>query len=422
MSLLSTEKFRPHSLKDIVGQEHLLGKDGLLYGIITEKKPVSLLFWGPPGCGKTTVARIYAESLTPRAFYFSATNCSAGELKELFKKREAAPLLYPHIVLFMDEIHRFNKSQQDFFLPYLENGSLVLIAATTENPSFHVNGALLSRLRTFSFKKLSNNDLESLILSLESQNSSFVKLTKGGKEALIRMASGDARCLIHLLDSLSFFGNKKNMDEKDVQRILQKKLPSFDKSGDFHYDLISALQKSIRGSDPDAALFWLARMLRAGEDPLYISRRLIRMASEDVGLADPDALPRVLAACESYRILGSPEGEEALAQAAIYLALAPKSNSVYKALQRASLHAEKHRDARPPSYLTNHQTPHKEDYSKKYVYDHDTSQGFSGQSYFPEEWKERPSFYVPGAVGFEREMIKRLNYFSRLRRQLFPPR
>lgn len=411
-----SEELRPQTLNEVVGQKGLLQKGSFFRQLIEEKKPLSLLLWGPPGCGKTTLARIYAKSLSLDFHQFSGASTSLTEIKELLKKREESPLFHRKPVIFLDEIHRFNKSQQDFFLRYLEDGQIILIGATTENPSFSLNNALLSRMRLFTLESLSHESLFQLIARYESLHGPL-PIEEEAKPVLVHLAHGDGRYLLNLIENLKISPTKEPLNIEEVKKIVQKKAALFDRGGDGHYNLISALHKSIRGSDPDAALYWLARLLHAGEEPLYIARRLIRTASEDIGLADPQALDLALNAYKTYQILGSPEGEITLAQITLYLALAPKSNALYLAYKKALTKAQDSQEISPPPHILNAPTRLMKDlgYSKGYEYDHNSEDHFSGQNYFPEAFEKRPSFYEPVEVGQEREMKKRLDYFNRLR-------
>ncbi|MBS0652702.1 MAG: replication-associated recombination protein A [Verrucomicrobia bacterium] len=416
MNIPLSEQLRPKSLADIVGQDHLLGKDGLISKIVQNGKPLSLLLFGPPGCGKTTLARLYAQAFKARFVPFSAVFHGTAELKNLIKETQAHPLLNQQLILFIDEIHRFNKAQQDLFLPFVEDGTIVLIGATTENPSFSVNNALLSRLRVLNLKHLDEEALDKIIGRFET---AFKKLnlTKEGRLYLIQLAQGDGRHLLNMLENLQTEAlENKELDVAHLQQLLQKRSALYDKTGEGHYNLISALHKSVRGSDPDASLYWLARMLDGGEDPQFICRRVIRMANEDVGLADPQASQVAINAWQTYSQLGSPEGELAIAQAVVYLALAPKSNAIYTAFSQAKTLAKQTSHLCPPKIILNAPTElmKQMDYGKGYVYDHDTPQGFSGQNYFPDE-VVRTEFYHPVERGFEREMKKRIDYFQKLR-------
>lgn len=408
------EKFRPKILSEIAGQEHLIEN---LSHIIRSKKPVSLLFYGPPGSGKTTCAKIYANAFNIPFLSMTGVLQSTADLKKILKEQEDHPLLRRQTILFFDEIHRLNRAQQDIFLPFLENGSLILIGATTENPSFSLNSALLSRLRVFTLQTLSDSALLSIIQRCESLLSTH-PLTENAKQFLVQLSQGDARYLLNLMETISQLPAKQ-YDTKELVAVLHRRAPNYDKDREGHYNLISALHKSVRGSDPDAALYWFCRMLDAGEDPLFIGRRLIRMATEDIGLTDPAALGLAMSAYQSYQLLGSPEGDLSLANAVIYLALCPKSNAVYTAYKSAKEKAKQTGHLLPPKTILNAPTPFMKEmgYGDGYIYDHDTEMGFSGQSYFPPEM-ERQIFYNPVERGFEREMDKRLKFFKHLREKL----
>ncbi len=408
------ERLRPQALDEIAGQAHLVGKDGWIHKSIKAQKPLSILLFGPPGCGKTTLAKIYAAAFDAHFVSLSAVFSSISDIKKMIAEKAALPLFRQKLILFIDEIHRFNKAQQDAFLPFVENGSVILIGATTENPSFSLNNALLSRLRVLSMTPLSKEDLSRIIDRYETKIAPL-QLTPSAKNYLLELAQGDGRYLLNLIENLENV-EERPIDLEQIEKSAIRRAANYDKNTDCHHNMISALHKSIRGSDPDAALYWLCRMLQGGEDPLYITRRLIRMAVEDIGLADPQALSVALSAQESYRTLGLPEGELALAQAAVYLALAPKSNALYIAFQKAADAAQKTSYAEPPKHILNAQTAlmRQMGYGKGYIYDHDTKEGFSGQNYFPEELEAR-NFYEPKERGFEREMKKRAEYFAKLR-------
>ena len=408
------EKLRPQKLCDVAGQEHLVGNFGYITFLIKNKTPASLLLFGPPGSGKTTIARLYAEAFNLPFLSFSGVFQSSADLKKLLKEGRQTPLFHRQMLLFVDEIHRFNRAQQDIFLPFLEDGSIILIGATTENPSFVINSALLSRLRTLHLSSLDNTALLAILARFEKEQG-MLPLTEEGKKWLIGAAQGDARHLMNCIETLlQLEGGPHGPDA--LKRFLQTRSPLYDRDREGHYNLISALHKSIRGSDPDAALYWLCRMFVGGEDPLFICRRLIRCASEDIGLADPQALPLAIAAFQAYEMLGSPEGELSIAQIVIYLALAPKSNAAYTAFGKARASAEKSGHLDPPKIILNAPTVlmKEMEYGAGYVYDHDTPNGFSGQFYFPEAMA-REAYYIPQQRGFEREMKKRLEYFQKLR-------
>ena len=417
MHLPLSEKLRPSSLQDIAGQKHLLKENGLIARMIALQKPVSILLYGPPGCGKTTIARLYAKAFAARFFTLSATFSGINDVKKIVQESKESPLLSRQTILFIDEIHRFNKAQQDAFLSLLEDGSIILIGATTENPSFSLNNALLSRLRILHLFPLSEKDLKSILDRYEQQIQKL-PLSEKAREYLIQQAQGDGRHLLNMIENIE---DEKThpLEIQDVAKLLQKKAPLYDKHHDQHHALISALHKSIRGSDPDAAIYWLCRMLAGGEDPLYIARRMIRMAMEDIGLADPQALHIAHLAWHTYNMLGSCEGEIALAEAAVYLALAPKSNAIYTAFEKGKEIANATDALPPPDAIINAPTKLMKEmgYGKDYIYDHDTPLAFSGQNYFPKKMK-RPSFYHPVERGLEREMKKRLMYFQKLRQTL----
>ncbi len=406
------EQLRPKEISEWVGQEHLAQYLDL---VLRSKKPHSLLLFGPPGCGKTTLARLYASSFNLPLHFATAVFQSSAELKKLLRQGQETPLFSRQTILFIDEIHRFNRAQQDLFLPFLEDGSLILIGATTENPSFVLNNALLSRLRVLALKPLGRDALEKILNRCESAFGPLPIDVKA-REFLFELAQGDARHLLNLAENILTADLKETADSQIIADLLQRRLPLYDKHQEGHYNLISALHKSIRGSDPDAALYWLSRMLNAGEEPLFLARRLIRMASEDIGLADPQALPLALAARETFEILGSPEGELALAQIAVYLALAPKSNALYTAFGESMDAASKTGHLDPPKTVLNAPTAlmKEMEYGKGYIYDHDAKDAFSGQDYFPSSLGKK-SFYHPVERGYEREMKKRLDYFSKLR-------
>ncbi len=409
------ERFRPKDFESIVGQPQLTGPTGFITRTIKQKRPVSILLYGPPGSGKTSIARLYAKAFDMRFVSLSAVRDGITELKKLIQETEATPILGKSILLFVDEIHRFNKAQQDAFLPYVESGKVILVGATAENPSFYLNPALLSRLRVLQLHALDEESLNTIVERYE-QSNKHLPLSEKAREFLIQMAKGDGRYLLNLIENLEHCDQAKTLELEDLEKILQSRAALYDRAGENHYNLISALHKSVRGSDPDASLYWFTRMLEGGEDPLFIARRLIRMASEDIGLADPEALKLSIAAREAYQALGSPEGELALAQTVIYLALAPKSNATYTAYNESKTFAAETGHLPPPNTILNAPTKMMKElgYGKGYRYDHEEENAFSGQEYFPEKLG-RKTFYHPVERGFERECIKRLAYFTRLR-------
>ncbi|MEC7838733.1 MAG: replication-associated recombination protein A [Chlamydiota bacterium] len=412
------EKLRPKELSHLVGQEHIIGDSGIVSLSIKKQKPLSILFWGPPGCGKTTLAKIYAKAFQSKLITISAVSTGVSDLKKIIHNIESQPLFHQTPFLFIDEIHRYNKAQQDLILPYLEKGTFLLIGATTENPSFSLNDALLSRLRVLTLNSLNEAALEKIILSYE-KDYSPLKISEEARGYLKELAQGDGRYLLNMIESIQDVLDEGTLTIDKLKHLLQQRAALFDRAGDGHYNLISALHKSIRGSDPDAALYWFTRMIEGGEAPLFIARRLIRMASEDVGLADPNALQQAVAARDAYQHLGSPEGELALAQVVVYLALAPKSNAIYTAFKSSLAAAKTTSQLPPPATILNAPTKlmKEKGYGKGYIYDHDTVNGFSGQSYFPEAL-DAEKFYHPVERGFEREMKKRLAYFHHLRSSL----
>jgi putative ATPase len=413
------DRLRPASLGDVVGQDHLLGPDAPIGRMVAAHRLASMVLWGPPGCGKTTIARLLAQQ-TKLAFEpLSAVFSGVADLRKIFEAAKKRRELGQGTLLFVDEIHRFNRAQQDSFLPYVEDGTVILVGATTENPSFELNGALLSRAQVFVLKRLDSAALQILIDRAEALLGRVLPLDGDAAQALIAMADGDGRYLLNMVEELAALpADTAPLDPTGLAVQIQRRAPLYDKAQDGHYNLISALHKSLRGSDPDAALYWLARMLAGGEDPLYIVRRLVRFASEDVGLADPQALVQALAAWDAYERLGSPEGELTIAQATAYLATAPKSVAVYKALARASEAAKRTGSLMPPMHILNAPTRlmKAQGYGKNYQYDPETEDGFSGQNYFP-DGMARERFYEPVERGFEREIRKRLDYWDRLRGQ-----
>lgn len=412
------EKLRPQSLDEVVGQSHITGKDSLLSRTAETGRPVSVLLWGPPGCGKTTLARLYAGAFDADFQPLSAVLSGVADVRKVVDTAKANAEVGRRTVVFIDEIHRFNKAQQDAFLPYVEDGTFFCIGATTENPSFEVNAALLSRMQVLTLNPLTEEDMAGLIQRAEEMEGE-IPLTKEAKETLARMALGDGRMLLNMAEAIYASAPAKPLDEDGLTNLIQKRASSHDKGGDAHYNLISALHKSIRGSDPQAALYWLCRMLEGGDDPLYLARRLIRIANEDIGLADPNAVTQAVAARDAYQMLGTPEGELALAQCAVYLALAPKSIGIYKAYKQARVHAAETSHMMPPKIILNAPTKlmKEQGYGDGYAYDPDTPDGFSGQNYFP-DGMDRPHYYQPVELGFERDMGKRMAYFDALRKKL----
>ena len=410
------DRLRPKTMSDVVGQSQLLGPEAPLSVMLSSGQLSSLIFWGPPGVGKTTMARLLARETDLHFVQISAIFTGVAELKKVF---EAARIRHQNgrgTLLFVDEVHRFNKAQQDGFLPHMEDGTILLVGATTENPSFELNAAVLSRAQVLVLERLTLADLELLCQRAEKELDTALPLTGEAREALLEMADGDGRALLNLVEQVTAWQVPAKLDVKALSSRLMRRAAQYDKSGDAHYNLISALHKSVRGSDPDAALYWFARMLEGGEDPRYLARRITRMAVEDIGLADPQAQSICLQSWQTFERLGSPEGELALAQAVTYLALAPKSNATYVAYKAARVAAKQTGSEPPPKHILNAPTSLMKDqgYGDGYAYDHDVEGGFSGQNYFPDTMK-RPILYQPVERGFERELKKRLDYFVKQR-------
>lgn len=413
------EQLRPKTLDEVIGQEQLTGPEGVLSRMVAAQQLQSVILWGPPGCGKTTIARLLADAAGYALQQVSAVASGVADLKAHFEEARGRAMSGQRTALFVDEVHRFNRAQQDVLLPVVEDGTVVLIGATTENPSFELNSALLSRARVLVLNRLSAEALEELVRRVESRESSGgLPLTNEARTALIAMADGDGRYLLSMVEFLlhALTTHHSLLTTHELSQLLQQRPPVYDKAQESHYNLISALHKSMRGSDVDAALYWFARMLAGGEDPRYINRRLIRFAVEDIGMADPQAHLQALAAADTYERLGSPEGELAIAQSVIYLATAPKSNAQYVAFKAARKAATSHGSLMPPKHILNAPTAMMQDlgYGAGYAYDHDTEEGFSGQNYFPDEMERQP-FYQPAPRGFEREIAKRLEYWAKLR-------
>ncbi|MBY0406118.1 MAG: replication-associated recombination protein A [Rickettsiales bacterium] len=410
------DRLRPRTLEEVIGQGHVLGEAHMLRAILEGAPPVSLVLWGPPGCGKTTLARIIADKSGFAYESVSAVSSGVAELKAVFERSRARRKDGLRTLMFVDEIHRFNRSQQDAFLPVVEDGTIVLVGATTENPSFEMNGALLSRMQVVVLQRLDAAAMEQLLQRAEQNVGRPLPVTAEAREVLVGMADGDGRALLNFCEILFAYKNKQPLDAQGLSHYLQKRAPLYDKRQEAHYNLISALHKSMRGSDVQAALYWLSRMLDGGEDPLYILRRMVRFAAEDIGMADPQALVQAIAAKDTYDFLGSPEGELALVQCCIYLATAPKSNAGYMASKEAMRDARKHGSLMPPMHILNAPTKLMKQlgYSAGYDYDHQAEDAFSGQNYFPDDM-ERQEYYRPVERGFERDIQKRLEYWAKLR-------
>ena len=410
------DRLRPKTLAEVIGQEKVLSPDGPLGAMLTAGSLSSLILWGPPGVGKTTIARLLAAGIDLHFVQISAIFTGVPELRKVFEQAKIRRTNGQGTLLFVDEIHRFNKAQQDGFLPHMEDGTILLVGATTENPSFELNAALLSRAQVIVLDRLSPSDLERMAQRAEQDLGRALPLTGDAREALLDMADGDGRALLNLIEQVAAWTLPKPLDRAALATRLMRRAAKYDKAGEEHYNLISALHKSVRGSDPDAALYWFCRMLEGGEDPRFLARRITRMAVEDIGLADPQAQALCIQGWETYDRLGSPEGELALAQAVIYLALAPKSNAGYVAYKAARNAARETGSEPPPLHIRNAPTRLMKDigYGAGYAYDHDAQDGFSGQDYFPDGMK-RPVWYQPPERGFERELKKRIDYFAKLR-------
>ena len=412
------DRLRPQSLSEVIGQSQILGSVGPLSVMLAAKVMGSIIFWGPPGVGKTTIARLLAQETDLHFIQISAIFSGVSELRKVFQAAKIRRNNGQGTLLFVDEIHRFNKSQQDSFLPLMENGTIVLVGATTENPSFELNAAVLSRAQVMVLERLALQDLELLAQRAEAEAGLKLPLEVEARNLLLEMADGDGRSLLNLIEQVMAWQIEVPANQSTLSKRLMKRAAVYDKSGDSHYNLISALHKSVRGSDPDAALYWFARMLVGGEDPRYLARRITRIAVEDIGLADPQAQDICLQSWQTFERLGSPEGELALAQAVIYLALAPKSNAAHVAYKAAVQEAKCTGSHPPPKHILNAPTDLMKDqgYGDGYAYDHDSEDGFSGQNYFPDRM-DRPDYYAPIERGFERELSKRLVYFEKLRKR-----
>ena len=412
------DRLRPSRLDQVLGQQHLLAADAPIGRMAASGRLSSMVLWGPAGCGKTTIARLLAD-VTEMAFEpLSAVFSGVADLRKVFERAKQRREQGQGTLLFVDEVHRFNRAQQDAFLPYVEDGTVVLVGATTENPSFELNAALLSRCQVYVLKRLDEEALEALVARAEAELGRQLPLQDDARAALIAMADGDGRYLYNMVEELSAYPADQPLDTQGLMQVVQRRAPVYDKAQEGHFNLISALHKALRGSDCDAALYWLARMLAGGEDPAYIARRLTRFASEDIGLADPQALSQALAAWDAYDRLGSPEGELALSQAVVYLGTAPKSNANYVAYKESVRAAKETGSLMPPKHILNAPTKLMREigYGEGYAYDHNAEEGFSGQDYFPETM-DRRQFYRPVERGFEREIQKRLDYWAKLRRQ-----
>lgn len=412
------DRMRPQNLDDIIGQDHLVGENGPLRRMVDRRSLQSMILWGPPGCGKTTLARILAQGGDMQFESISAIFSGVADLRKIFDAAKLRAENGIKTLLFVDEIHRFNKAQQDAFLPLVEDGTIMLIGATTENPSFELNAALLSRCTVFVLNRLDHEALEKLLQRVEITESIALPLTDDARASLKAMADGDGRYLLNMAEQIIALAPEGKLDTAQMAALIQKRAALYDKGDDSHYNLISALHKSVRGSDPDAALYWFARMLQGGEDPRYIARRMTRMAVEDIGLASPQALSLCLAAWDAFERLGSPEGELALAEALVYMATSPKSNAAYVAYKQARISAQKFGSLMPPKHILNAPTKlmKEQGYGSGYQYDPDTETGFSGQNYFPDEMR-RESYYNPKGDGLEKGIKDRLDEWNRIRTQ-----
>ena len=412
------DRLRPTALADVIGQEHLTGPDGAIGRMVAAGKLSSMILWGPPGTGKTSIARLLADAVGMRFVSISAVFSGVADLKKAFAEAETAARMGQRTLLFVDEIHRFNRAQQDGFLPFVERGTVTLVGATTENPSFELNAALLSRAQVLILHRLDAAALSVLLARGEELEGGPLPLTPDAREALVASADGDGRFLLNQIETLYAANIPAPLDAAALGKFLQRRVAAYDKDRDGHYNLISALHKSLRGSDPQSALYYLARMLTAGEEPLYVLRRLTRFASEDIGLADPQALTQCLAAKDAYQFLGSPEGELAIVQACLYLATAPKSNAAYAAQKAAWKSARETGSLSPPPHILNAPTKLMKEigYGAGYAYDHETEDGFSGADYWPEGMAPQ-SYYRPAPRGFERQVIERIEWWDKKRRE-----